>query len=912
DSVLILLSLYPGDFALQSYLRDAIHDGILSLGVFVTTFLLAARSPDLHDPATLDMLCRIAIESHFSSGLLLSSSSVISFTESPDGILTSIRNALELLKTAHSLPISHFHRLIESVGYLVTLLTSSFTDISKVPRAQAMACAEEIREAQQMFSLSQDVREALAVFAHHLDIWNDGSSTPILEMPPMHTVQPSLGKGDILAPGTESDVVTCSLMLYHLVSGNLGISKTSQVSNRARDFGSGNDAHAAALIVATFRATSWTLTKFYTRLLAASISCLFQDIQSRLGKGPNPLWRAFIVGRLPRLLLLSGKAIEADGSMAADPHTAVRDALSVIFLSQPKNPHLMQYDGALDMLSEPENSRAPSFARDFTQQLLAVGLVDQMFAARVDATLANDNSSRLQIDAREAGVDLESYLTYRISSENGADDTSAFLERVYQDFRCHPVFSEIVRKRFTALATSGDVESLGYLAKILYMNEAALDLVSLHVKISELTAHALVLLEDYDCETVGDPGTAVSHLGDVVIFLQWTLARYNLSTTLHILGEKTLDPGFLRVTDNVRRIEDLSSEQAAAFNSWFKALFDKNSEGIEDGVLRSTRPKMLLMMAATLCSHAITACTEHKIDVDVLANGFSFFTGPLLSWTLVGVVKTLVREMKQTRYQSPHHLNILRTLILSPTCPRSVLRLCGHDILRLLSDPQLAAFIPETANLPAIQAVINEALGLRDDSECSRRLNAIAIVWADQPRHAIQTAFSMIQLGKAPSLDVVRCLAITPPTRFLHTFWFELSMATSLSIDTLRRVALYVLAIPRTPNIPPLLPLFLHNVFPSILDTMDRQPTGAQSMHIELLAGIVSSAVMTALHLERAVLTTTGEQRFILGEPSSAMARRLAADLRHRKHNVTAKLIAQRLTSSATFVASFPVFKMEI
>ena len=47
------------------------------------------------------------------------------------------------------------------------------------------------------------------------------------------------------------------------------------------------------------------------------------------------------------------------------------------------------------------------------------------------------------------------------------------------------------------------MESLGHLAKILYMNEAALDLVSLHVKISELTTHALVLLEDYDCETVG-------------------------------------------------------------------------------------------------------------------------------------------------------------------------------------------------------------------------------------------------------------------------------------------------------------------------------------------------------------------------------------------------------------------------
>ncbi|THH20641.1 hypothetical protein EW146_g766 [Bondarzewia mesenterica] len=904
-SVLILFSLYPGDFSLQTYLTDAIEDGLLSLGIFVATFLQAARSPELHNPATLDMLCRIAIESHFTSGLLLSSSSLISFSESPDAILASIRDALELLRVAHSLPFSHFHRLLESVGYLVTLLLGSFTEISNVSRAQAMACMEEIRDVLQMFQLSQEVREALEVFVQNL-----GGSSFIRDVQAIRPVQ-SLGKGDILSPGSESDTISCSLMLYHLVS------------SRAKDFGSGNEGNATALIVATYRATSWTLTKFCTQLILASINCLVHDIQTAPDRKTGSLWRAFVLGRLPRLLLLFEKNIEADGSTGPDSSTAVRDAWGFICLSHHKHPLLVQYDNAYVMSNSPEtmddmSDSTLSFARDFTQQLMIMGLVDQIFAARVDATLGNDGTPRLQSEAREAGVDLESYLNYKMSPENGMDDASAFLERVYQDFSCHANFAESFDhaiQRFTVLATSWDVDSLGHLAKILHTNEAALDIVSLHIKISDLIVRAVALLDQYDCETVGDPGTAVSHLGDVVIFLQWTMARYKLSTTLRELGDKPLDPGYLRETDNVQRIEDFSGEQAAAFNSWFKALFDKNSEGIEDGVLRSTRPKILLTMAATLCSHAITACTEHKIDADVLNNGFSYFTGPLLNWTLVGIVKALIREVKQTRFQSPHHLTVLRSLLLSPTCPRPVLCLCGHSVLRLLSDPQLQRFIPASSNMSDVQTAVTQALGLRDEANNDDPLSMTTrIAWHNQPRHAIQTALTNIRLGKPPSLDVSHCLLITPPTRFLHLLWFELSMASSVGInmDALRRLAVFVLATPRMPGTPPLLPIFLHNVLPSLMDMVDRQPGGTQSMHAELLAAMVSLGIITALHLERAMLTVTNEQHFALGESSSAMARRLAGDLRQKKWSPTAKLIAQRLASSGTFVSSFPVFKTEI
>jgi mediator of RNA polymerase II transcription subunit 5 len=38
----------------------------------------------------------------------------------------------------------------------------------------------------------------------------------------------------------------------------------------------------------------------------------------------------------------------------------------------------------------------------------------------------------------------------------------------------------------------------------------------------------------------------------------------------------------------------------------------------------------------------------HKMERDVLTNGVSYFTGPLLNWTLVNVIKSLIKEI-QTR-----------------------------------------------------------------------------------------------------------------------------------------------------------------------------------------------------------------------------------------------------------------------
>lgn len=64
---------------------------------------------------------------------------------------------------------------------------------------------------------------------------------------------------------------------------------------------------------------------------------------------------------------------------------------------------------------------------------------------------------------------------------------------------------------------------------------------------------------------------------------------------------------------------------------------------------RSTKPRVLLRIAPMLISDAIHKSVRKKIEKESLMSGLSYFTGPLLSWTLVAVIKNLVREIINCR-----------------------------------------------------------------------------------------------------------------------------------------------------------------------------------------------------------------------------------------------------------------------
>jgi mediator of RNA polymerase II transcription subunit 5 len=180
----------------------------------------------------------------------------------------------------------------------------------------------------------------------------------------------------------------------------------------------------------------------------------------------------------------------------------------------------------------------------------------------------------------------------------------------------------------------------------------------------------------------------------------------------------------------------------------------------------------------------------------------------------------------------------------------------------------------------------------------------------------IRSALSVSRAGKAPAVPISLCLTFLPPTQFLDIVWTELSVAASLGeLEICRRLGTFVLTTPTTSRDPPLLPIFLHLLVPTLIASFDaRQPLGPeQNMTLEFLVTLISSSLLCARHLEYALHSqgTSQSQNQPTSGRSLSMARRLFADLKTRKYgsrkSPTAGAITQRLMASQVFIASFPI-----
>ncbi|KAI9060164.1 hypothetical protein FKP32DRAFT_1633045 [Trametes sanguinea] len=905
NSVLVLFRDYPGDPSLQAYLKQAIEDGVLSLPIFLTTFLAAAQSPELHNAATLDMLCRVVLDHHYVSGMP-TIGSLVSYGEPTSRLLNTIQNAMALLRTAYNLPVSQFHQLPTSASELLILLLSCVTDVSQISTTQAMMHFADANDLLQNPRLSAGARNVLETFAFSLSLLLGDDAKVAREAQMMHTLQHALGKSDaILGASSETDIVTCTMLLNHLIF------------HRATDFGSGDGPHAVAILVALLRWSSWTPATFYSQLIISAMTCLAQSIGPTGPTRASSIWRAFTIGRLPHLLAMFQKSAQSEGIAEADWHTALQFSLPAILH---RTDLLEKIDscgqtGGSDSVSE-KSVLPHSFTSEFLYQMLHVGLVEQAVVATINPNLSNDFHPRMVSEAQEAGVDLAGYFEAKLSPEASPEDIEVLLFRAWRDPCCHAAFAEVVVKRFTSSTKNVDTETLSLVCKMLCKHEMALDMLSLHAKITDLVAHALAFVEDYDCETVGDPQTAVTHLGDVVLFVEATIARFNLATHSFTVGDRQLNAEFLRTAGLNHRADVLKDEDQAAFNSWTKALFDPSSEGIEDNILRATHPKVLLRIAPALFSHAIAQCTERKMDKEVLNNGISYFLGPLLNWTLAGVIRYLLSEIQRRAYNAVVHLDVLKTLLTSPSCPPAVLSLSAPATLRTFPDPipqysqrGLGSFDPKP-----IRQAARQALGFPgEDSQAPLMMGAAGSNhWSDQARQLATNALAAARAGRAVALDTDRCLLLCPPTKFLTALFNELALAATMEMEAPRRIATFVLTTPRPPRSPPLLPIFLHLVLPSLVASADGLSPTEQTIRVEFLVAVISSSLTAALHLEWAMLTTCGEERYVLGQSVTSMARRLAGDLKRRGTGPTATMILQRLTAMQPFVANFPTFAAEI
>lgn len=185
--------------------------------------------------------------------------------------------------------------------------------------------------------------------------------------------------------------------------------------------------------------------------------------------------------------------------------------------------------------------------------------------------------------------------------------------------------------------------------------------------------------------------------------------------------------------------------------------------------------------------------------------------------------------------------------------------------------------------------------------------------WEAQPKQEIHNAITAASAQKVPRLNIENCLRLSSPTKFLHSFWSEILIPGSMrEAETVKRLTTFVLAMPRSSESPPLLPIFLHTMLPCLISNIDLQPPSEQSIAADVLATVISSALTAAAHLDWAVRTINGEHKPALGQHSPALVRQLAAELRNAQHQQAGSLVAQKLAASQSFVSNFPFFVTEL
>lgn len=183
---------------------------------FVATFLRAARSSQLQNGSTLDVLCRITLDAHYASGMP-PFGSLLPSTSSQTPILAVVNDVLAFLRQAHSLPPSGFHTLSTSASELITLILPRVPDVLQMSTTQAMICFGDANDLLHSVRLSPEVRQVLETFVVSLSLLIGDDAKAAREAQIIHT-QLALGKNDMLGSNLEADFISCGLLLQSLVS----------------------------------------------------------------------------------------------------------------------------------------------------------------------------------------------------------------------------------------------------------------------------------------------------------------------------------------------------------------------------------------------------------------------------------------------------------------------------------------------------------------------------------------------------------------------------------------------------------------------------------------------------------------------------------------------------------------------
>ena len=140
---------------------------------------------------------------------------------------------------------------------------------------------------------------------------------------------------------------------------------------------------------------------------------------------------------------------------------------------------------------------------------------------------------------------------------------------------------------------------------------------------------------------------------------------------------------------DVHSLESLSHEHTELVASWIGALY--GAEGIDDELIRSTAPRVMLALAPTIVHQSLIAHAAGVIDTETLNGGLSYFTQDILNFALPGIVRYCVKRGADAA--------IVKGMLMAEGTPNAVWELCEAELRQAYSeDPDIKARLGSTSS----------------------------------------------------------------------------------------------------------------------------------------------------------------------------------------------------------------------
>lgn len=204
------------------------------------------------------------------------------------------------------------------------------------------------------------------------------------------------------------------------------------------------------------------------------------------------------------------------------------------------------------------------------------------------------------------------------------------------------------------------------------------DYVLLHHSAEVLFKPICQMLEGWDSVDEYGAGQAMELYGGILLALRTLVRRHGLQEAFSqfvysVTSSITASSATLSKPTSLHALSDQHRQLVA---SWITALY--GSEGIEDELIRSTPPRIMLALAPTIVHQSMMAMENGIIDQETLLNGLSYFCQDFLTFALPGIISYLALRPQPS-------LQFVNPLLASESTPACVLELVQDDLKVMLA-----------------------------------------------------------------------------------------------------------------------------------------------------------------------------------------------------------------------------------